>query len=74
MSLKKLKQKLKEESTQGAQWFCQDYVPYLRRFGEWRVFFINGKYQFTVLTEPDEATGELQCAPLANVWTLEELT
>lgn len=52
-------------------WMSQTYIPQLRQFGEWRVYFIGGKFYDVVITNPD---GDRHIAYLWDeIWSLEEL-
>lgn len=53
-------------------WMSQTYIPYLRRFGEWRVYFLGGKFFDVVVTEPG-SDGDVQYNTLEGVWSLKEL-
>lgn len=41
------------------KWLVQDYVPYLRRLGEWRVYFCGGSEIFTIQTEWKSSQGQV---------------
>ena len=72
MSAKKLNEYLNKNSIDDCYWLHQEFVPLLRQFGEWRVYFIGGQLSFTLLTEvtPKGVFSIRQ----GDCWTLEELT
>jgi hypothetical protein len=58
------------------RWFAQTWIPELRQFGEWRVFFIDSKIVEVVTTQPlDKGHNDsLVIGVLHGSWSLEELT
>jgi hypothetical protein len=55
------------------KWLAQEYVSYLRRVGEWRVFFCGGREIFTIQTEPRDDSRDVEfalhltCLPLKRM-------
>jgi hypothetical protein len=73
MSIVQLNDYLESHSLDNCHWLHQEYVPFLRQFGEWRVYFIGGQISFTLLTEWTD-DGAMVSIKRLNSWSLEELT
>jgi hypothetical protein len=48
-------------------------MPYLQKFGEWRVIIANGEIISTVFTHPGETMGHFDWKPLNPHYTLQAL-
>lgn len=58
------------------RWLVQDYVPYLRTVGEWRLVLLNGKVHHACATTPvDNPLGAdiTRHCPVAQQWSLREM-
>jgi hypothetical protein len=73
LTIVQLNEYLESHSSDDCHWLLQEYVPFLRQFGEWRVYFIDGFLSFTLLTEWMDGVGIVSIKQL-NSWSLEELT
>jgi hypothetical protein len=73
MTLKSLNLKLNRMGN-GFQWFSQTYVPFVRQFGEWRVYFVGGSVFHILVTLPVGYKHRVEAAGSGKHWTLEELT
>jgi hypothetical protein len=71
MGLTGLNKWLRRYWVDGASWLKQEYVPQLATLGEWRVYIIDRKISFTLLTE--WIRGKVVCTPQTDIWTLQEL-
>ena len=47
------KKELKKMAVDKFVWLSQTFVPHLLQFGEWRVYFVGGRFYEIILTEPD---------------------
>jgi hypothetical protein len=72
-SIVQLNEYLKLNSLDDCYWLRQEYIPFLRQFGEWRVYFIGGQLSFTLLTQWVEGGG-ITSMGQRNSWSMEELT
>ena len=53
---KSLTGKIRQELLQSRYiWLAQEYMPLLRRIGEWRVVVVGGRVEHVVFTHPDDA-------------------
>ena len=65
------KKELSKIALDPIRWLSQTYVPQLIQFGEWRVYFVGGKFYEVVITQPGGV--QIFADTMDSMWSLEEL-
>ena len=65
------RKELKKIALDKFRWMSQTFIPQLIQFGEWRVYFVGGRYHSVVITEP--TLDKMHCEIMDGMWSLKEL-